>query len=174
MRGWSKGNGENLKIAKCLVSISLAVGLAGCSGIPIDSLEQEKTLKVSVEPNKILVFSEPKYASAPINRGHVYYTLKPGKDFETTLDGASTLRFSVEDRNRNVAHSEWIKTEDFLSGQNEYFLNTGFRPEECNENNDGALLSLTIQSEIKNVATLKFAAPNKCTIDFFNLLVNGE
>lgn len=142
--------------------------VSGCSSIDKQEFPAPESKK------EVLEISKPEYTFAPANRGHAYYKLLPGKDLESALNGESKFRISGAARNGSVASSKWIKLADFQSGLADYDLNTGFQPEDCSAGNEGARLALTIESKQGLVATINFVATNNCSIDFFNLLINGE
>lgn len=126
------------------------------------------------EKQLVLQISEPQYTFSALDRGHSYYELKPGVEFQSTLDGTSEFRFRAYSINGLEATSKWIDAADFLNGLDEYHLNTVFQPQDCEAGNERALLTLTIESEKGPLSKTKFAAPNSCGIDSFNLLINGE
>ena len=151
--------------ALTLVALAYLTGCSTSQKMPTQSEDNHSV---------VINFGHGKPAPAAANRGHVFYSLTPGENFEEALTGVTQFRITAADENSTTATSKWIKTSEFLDGQNEYVLNTAYLLDKCSPHNSGARLSVTIRDEFKVLASIRFKAENNCTISFFNLLINRE
>ena len=140
-----------------------AIIFSGCS--TMSSSEIKDAHKVA----NFLKFGPPKYTFAQMNKGHAYYDIEVGADFENAARGITKFRVSGDTSNSSPKHSAWISVTDFESGKVALILNTGFEPQKCSGGSISAI-PLEVETDTGKKFQLDFNAPNGCEINFYTFI----
>jgi hypothetical protein len=145
----------------CLV---LATWLTACS-----TVTTPHNLDVELESLEPLAIGQANYTFAPMNKGHAYYDIEVGADFENAARGITKFRVSGDTSNSSAKHSAWISVSDFESGKVALILNTGFEPQKCSGGSISSI-PLEVETDTGKKFQLDFNAPNGCEISFYNFI----